>query len=219
MNKFGYQPMPVLLRAEPNDARSNTHSAKILRVVATLGTVFALCGVIAICLIAFKAFPPGTLESKASANVPILPETKVPPIASANQDDGIGTVLPDTNQPHGGSVPGDHSIVDQTSNPALNPASTPAPVPKPETSESDNGFLKEDRPEAAQINVGRHLSEPVRKNLEKERRQAERKRSRLEEMYQQHAISTEAYKKGEEKYRSAIERYRREMNANSEPKN
>ena len=209
--------MPVLLRAEPNDARSTPHSARILRVVATLGTVFALCGVIAICFIAFKAFPPGTPESKASADIPILPATKVSPTASANLDDGVGTLLPDANQSHGGSVPEEHSIVDQTPIPAVSPASTPAPVPKPEASESDNRFLKEDRSEAAQISVGRHLAEPVRKKLEKERLRAERKRSRLEEMYQKHAISSEAYKKGEEKYRSEIERYRREMNAHTEP--
>jgi hypothetical protein len=32
-------------------------------------------------------------------------------------------------------------------------------------------------------------------------------------MYQNHLISSEAYKKGEEEYKSEIEKYRSEMNA------
>jgi hypothetical protein len=38
-------------------------------------------------------------------------------------------------------------------------------------------------------------------------------------MYRKHAISSEAYKKGEEQYRTEIEKYRAGMNARSEPKN
>ena len=48
MNKSAFQPLPVLLRAEPNDARGTSHSAVILRVIAALGTLFALGGTIAI---------------------------------------------------------------------------------------------------------------------------------------------------------------------------
>jgi hypothetical protein len=211
MNKLGYQPLPVLLRAETSDARWTSKSAKIL------GAVAALCGAVAILLIGFSAFPPRTLESKAPVDVPILPVTKVSPTAAANQDNGMGMLLPDTHQAHRGTIAEDHSIIDQTPTPALNPTSTSAPVPKPEASVSDNEFLKGERPEAGRINLDRQLPEAVRKNLEKERREAERKRSRLEEMYRKHAISSEAYKKGEEKYRSEIERYRREMNALTGP--
>jgi hypothetical protein len=62
-------------------------------------------------------------------------------------------------------------------------------------------------------NVEQQLPKSVRKHLEKERRQAERKRSRLEDMYQKHLISSEAYKKGEQEYKSEIEKYRSEVNA------
>jgi hypothetical protein len=219
MNKLGYQPLPVLSRAEPSDARWTSYSANILRVVVILGTLFALCGVVAICLIAFDAFPPRTLESKASGDVPILPATKVSPTAAANQDNSTGMLLPDTNQAHRGTIAKDHSIIDQTPMPALNPTSTPAPVSKPEALVSDQELLKEERPGAGRINLDRHLPEAVRKSLEKKRLEAERKRSRLEEMYRKHAISSEAYNKGEEKYRSEIEQYRREMNARTGPKN
>ena len=82
MNKTDYQPMPVLLRAEPSDARWTSNSARFLLVVATLGTVFALCGVIAIFLIGFSASPPRTLETKEPVEVPVLSATSVSPAAA-----------------------------------------------------------------------------------------------------------------------------------------
>jgi hypothetical protein len=213
MNKLGYQPLPVLFRAEPSDARWTSNSAKIL------GAVAALCGAVAIFLIGLSAFPPRALESKAPVDVTILPVTKVSPTVAANQDNGMVMQTPDTNQVHRGTIAEDHSIVNQTPTSALNPTSTPAPAPKPEASVSDNEFLKGERPEAGRINLDRQLPGAMRKNLEEERREAERKRSRLEEVYRKHAISSESYKKGEEKYRSEIERYRREMNASTGSKN
>ena len=209
MSKLGYQPLPVLFRAEPRDARWTSNSAKILGAVATLVTVFALCGAGAICL---SGFQPRTLEPKAPVGVPILPATKVSPTVAVSQDNAMGILLTDANQVHRGTILEDQ-IIDQAPTPALNPTSTPTPVPEPEASVSDNEFLKEQRPQGGRINLDRQLPEAVRKNLEKERREAERKRSRSEQMYRKHAISSEAYKKGEEKYRSEIERYRREINA------
>jgi hypothetical protein len=220
MNKIGYQPMPVLLRAEPSDARWTSYSARFLRVVATLGTVFALCGVIAIFLIGFSALPPRTLETKGPVEVPVLSATSVSPAAAPSLDQGVG-VLPDTNQVLRGTFAEDHSIVDQppTTAPARNPDSAPAQVSHPEASVSDGELLKRERPEDAPINRDRYLSEAVRKNLERARREAERKRSRLEDTYRKHAISSDAYKKGEEQYRTEIEKYRAGINARAEPKN
>ena len=57
------------------------------------------------------------------------------------------------------------------------------------------------------------MSEVARKKLERERLRAERHRAELEESYQDHAISGETYKKGQEKYRGAIGKYRSEMKA------
>ena len=220
MNKIGYQPMPVLLRAEPSDARWTSYSVRFLRVVATLGTVFALCGVIAIFLIGFSALPPRTLETKGPVEVPVLSATSVSPAAAPSLDQGVG-VLPDTNQVLRGTFAEDHSIVDQppTTAPARNPDSAPAQVSHPEASVSDGELLKRERPEDAPINRDRYLSEAVRKNLERARREAERKRSRLEDTYRKHAISSDAYKKGEEQYRTEIEKYRAGINARTEPKN
>jgi hypothetical protein len=220
MNKIGYQPMPVLLRAEPTDARWTSYSARFLRVVATLGTVLALCGVIAILLVGFSALPPRTLETKGPVEVPVLSATSVSPAAAPSLDQDVGVRLPDTNQVLRGTFAEDHSIVDQPPTaPARNPDSAPAQVSHLEASVSDGELLKRERPEDAPINRDRYLSEAVRKNLERARREAERKRSRLEDTYRKHAISSDAYKKGEEQYRTEIEKYRAGINARTEPKN
>jgi type IV secretory pathway VirB10-like protein len=217
MNKLGYQPLPVLLRAETSDGRWTSNSAKILRVVAALGTLFALCGVIALCLIAFNVFPPAMAPSKAPVEAPPLPATTVSSTAPANQNNETVTPLPDTNR-HG-AVSDDHSMIGQTSMPTPNPTSTSAPLTQSAAAQSDNELLKKEGPETATKVPDRHLPEALRKRLEKKRREAERKRSRLEAMDRRHAISSEAYLKGEEQYRSEIEQYRMEMNAHTEPKN
>jgi hypothetical protein len=222
MNKIGYQPPPVLLRAEPIDARPTSNSARFIRVIATLGTVFALCGVVAIFLIEFRQLPPRTLDAKESVEVPVLPATIPTPAATPGLDQSAGVRLPDTdtNQVLRGTIAEDHSIVDQPpAAPAPNPTSTPAQVTQPEASVSDGDSLKIERPENARTNSDRYLPEALRNNLERHRREAERKRSQLEEMYGKHAISRDAYKKGEQKYKSEIERYRTEMNSRTGPNN
>jgi hypothetical protein len=158
--------------------------------------------------------------SKEPVEVPVLSATSVSPAAAPSLDQGAGVRLPDTNQVLRGTLAEDHSIVDQPPTaPARNPDSAPAQVSHPEASVSDSELLKRERPEDAPINRDRYLSEAVRKNLERARRQAERKRSRLEDAYRKNAISSDAYKKGQEQYRTEIEKYRAGMNARSEPKN
>ncbi len=214
MNKSGYQPMPVLLRAEPSDLRPTSGSAKILRVIAAFGTVLALCGVIAICLVAFNAFPPATQKSKAAADLPIVPTVKPSSAAEVSQSNGADpAALTDPNQASAGTVSEDHAQVPSVA--LVNPTPAPATVPL----QSDSDLLKTDRPVAAPVSVDRHLSESVRRKLEKARRQAEEQRVSLEDDYEHHAISTASYKKGEEKYRRTIEKYRKAMNAGAEPKN
>jgi hypothetical protein len=221
MNKVAYQPLPVLVRAQTSDSRWISNSAKVLRAAATFVAVFALFGAVAICSIGFSAFAPATSGPKESAGVPVFPETKVPPAPPADQDNGIGGLLPDTNQAHQETIAIDHSTIDQMPAPALIPTPPPASAAQPESKApvSDSALLERERPEALQKNLEIELPKAVRRKLEKERRQAERKRSRLEEMYQKHAISSEAYKKGEEQYKSEIERYRREMNPDRGPQN
>jgi hypothetical protein len=219
MSKVAYQPFTVLVRAEPSDSRWISTSAKVLRAAATFATLISLFGAVAICSIGFSAFTPRTSGPEGSAGVPVFPATKMSPATSADQENGIGILLPDANQAHQGAIASAHSTVDQTSAPSLNPTPPSASVAQPAASVSDSALVEREHPEAVRKSLERELPKVVRKNLEKERREAERKRSRLEEMYQNHAISGEAYKKGEEKYKSEIEKYRREMNVGRGPKN
>ena len=64
--------MPVLLRAEADYARHTSDSAEILHAVAILGGIFALCGAVALCLVAFNAFSTRAVESKAAGSSPSL---------------------------------------------------------------------------------------------------------------------------------------------------
>jgi hypothetical protein len=221
MSKVAFQPFTVLVRAEPSDSRWISTSAKVLRAAATFATMISLFGAVAIFSIGFSAFTPRTFAPEGSAGVPVFPATKMSPATSADQENGIGILLPDANQAHQGAIASAHSTIDQTSALTLNPTPPTASVAQPESkaSVSDSALVERERPEAVRKSLERELPKVVRRNLEKERREAERKRSRLEEMYQNHAISGEAYKKGEEKYKSEIEKYRREMNVGRGPKN
>jgi hypothetical protein len=51
-----------------------------------------------------------------------------------------------------------------------------------------------------------------RKSAEQRRREAERKRARLETRYRNHEISDEAYKKGQQEYQSELAKYRNVVN-------
>jgi len=218
MNNLGLRPSTILMKAQPTGSRRIRKSAKVLG--ATLGALFALCGTVAICLIAFGAIKARTSTSKGPADVPIVPAVKASPAISADKNNGMVMPQPATNQPPHETVAADHSTIDQTSTPTLSPTPVSVPVVQNErkASVSDREFLEGKLPSADPKNTDRQLSGAVRKNLERERRQAERKRSRLEEMYQKHEISSEAYKQGEQEYKSEIEKYRSVVNAGREPK-
>jgi hypothetical protein len=208
MNKLGYQPMPVLVRAEPGYARQTLNSAKLLHVVAILGGIFALCGAVALCLVAFNASPRRAVESKAASSLPV---TQVYPAVPAGHENGLDAPPADANQGRHDTIADGRAIRDQAPVPAQSASSTPAPTPQDSTFLNDNEF-KADHPESARtISEKPMMSEVARKKLERERRRAERHRAELEESYLDHAISSKTYKKGQEKYRDAIEKYRSEM--------
>jgi hypothetical protein len=219
MNKHGYQPMPVLMRAEPSGGRRTSNSAKILHVVAILGGIFALFGAVVFCLAAFNAFPSGAVESKATGTSP-LAMTQVYAAVPAGHENGLEALRADANQGRYDTIADDPVAIYQPAPaPAPSASSAPEPMTQASTSLNDNEFLKEDHPDSARTISDRSMSEVTRKKLERQRRRAERQRAELEESYRDHAISGEAYKKGEAKYRSTIEKYRWEVNAGGESKN
>ena len=195
MNKLRDWPLIKRMIAQRSDTRWTWNSAKVLLKKAAPGTLLALCGAVAIYVTASSVFTRRTdASSKASMGGPpaqVKKDSQDPP---AGNKDGIimvpGTVRLDTN--HHGAIAENNSAIDQTPAPVLTPVPTPATERK--TSVIDSEFL------------------------ERKREEAERKRSRLEEMYQKHLISSGAYRKGEEEYKSEIEKYRSAVNAGSTEK-
>ena len=230
MSKPGNRPLKILEKLPIKEPRWTSNLAKVF--VVTAGSLFALSATVVICVIAFSAHKSKTLGSNGLAGVPAFRATKMTTVAE--KGNGGVTPLPGTNEADNGAIPPEHSAIDQTTPPAPNPIPTPAlkpiptsaPVPQTESKAltSHSEFLWRKGPEfglpgeksldrTGSKNVERQLPKSVRKRLEKERQQAERKRSRLEDMYRKHLISSEAYKKGEQEYKSEIEKYRSELNA------
>jgi hypothetical protein len=212
MNKLGYQPMPVLMRAEPGYARQTSNSAKTLHLVAILGGIFALCGVVTLCLVAFNASPPRGVETKAASSLTV---TQVYPAVPAGHENGLGAPPADATQGRHDTIADDRAILGQPPVPVQSTSLAPTPTPQDSTFLNDNEF-KGNHPESARsISEKPIMSEVARKQFERERLRAERHRAELEQSYQDHAISRETYKKGQEKYRGAIEKYRSELKVGS----
>ncbi|MBV8141898.1 MAG: hypothetical protein JOZ60_07635, partial [Verrucomicrobia bacterium] len=140
MNKLAYQPLPVLLRAEPSEARPTSNSAKFLRVIAALGTLFTLCGVGAIFFIGFKGL--SKKESKGAVEVPLAPASILSPTATPSVDQTLEARLPEPHQFLRGTIAQESIIDPPLPAPSANPTSTPAEVSQPEASASEADALK-----------------------------------------------------------------------------
>jgi hypothetical protein len=216
---FGYRLLMRRVKAHPREMRGRWNSAKVLIKHAAPGTLFALVGAVAIWLTASSAFMPKTLRSKASAGLPAGHAKDMPKGTPSEKDDRIAMTLGATSSGTKESLPGS-PLVEGTLLTNQSPASTPVPSPTlsqgPQPDRialaNDNEFLNREPTDTGRRSDGER-QKTGRKTLEKARRQAERKRSHLEEMYQNHLISSEAYKKGEEEYKTEIEKYRSEINA------
>jgi hypothetical protein len=109
--------------------------------------------------------------------------------------------LSDPNKALSEETPSPHSAVTPQSSP---PVLTSMPTPTPVASVAHNGPQTGSEPKE----TDKPLTKPARKSLEKKRLEAERKRARLEHMYQNHEISADAYNKGKEEYKDEIHKYR-----------
>ena len=176
---------------------------------AAPGMFFALLGAIAIWITASNALAPKTFSTKNALDNSMLAAKDAHTSAPPENDNRAANEAPPV------FVGVNNAVVDQS------PVPPPSPIPTPDAgiqgdgnALANNSHLPEAEPmEPAPKTVEGERKSGGRKSLEKERRAAERKRSRLEEMYQSHLISSDDYKKGEEQYKSEIERYRSAMNA------
>jgi hypothetical protein len=210
---FGYRLLMKRVKGRQREAHRGWKAARALIKNAAPGLLFALFGAGAIWLTAANRFAPKVYAPGAYAPKADLPELAAKPLptgtADGNDDRLVMTLRatrPEMNLVDRGTIPEDYSTVDHPPTPALSPPS-PAPVSSPTPKAAPSST-----PNATPASAPKEPSGSARKTLEKERREAERKRSRLEDMYQKHLISSEAYKKGEEEYKNAILKYRSEVN-------
>ncbi len=214
---FGYRLLMRRVKSRPIETQGRWNLIKHFIKNAAPGTLFALFGAVSIWLTASNALTPKTFASKNPVVVPVL-SAKEAQITTLAKDNGTaamrsGAPLSGTNKANPGNIAKDSPAVEQS------PAAAPTPTPESGLQAERNALanssqlLEAETKETGRKTVEVECQKTGRKTLEKERRAAERKRSRLEEMYQNHLISSEAYKKGEEEYKSEIVRYRSAMNA------
>ena len=212
---YGYRLMMRRIKAYPADGKWNWRAAKILFKNTAPGTIFALLGAIAIWLTAAKGLRSD--GSRSLADHSLANEW----VTSATNDDRplsmtLGAGAPEASRNSQGSFPENNSGSDPavTAGSATVIAASPKIVPAKKS--GDVTFAVRETATISRQESELRLNAGARtgyRNLEKERRAAERKRSRLEAMYQEGTISSEAYKSGKDAYRIAIQRYRNQVNA------
>lgn len=214
---FGYRLMLRRIKAYPRvDRKWDWNTAKIIFKNTAPGTMFALLGAVAVWLTAAKGIHPegsasvSALSAVSSpSSVPVTKNGDDAPIVMTLNAGALMPVresrntmpqrLPDSTGSSG--LAGAPGVADRTK---LTPDRKSAEVAASETAGREPQETGS-RPKAK--------AKTAHKDLEKQRLAAERKRARLEAMYQKGTITSEAYKSGENEYRIAIQRYRTEANA------
>jgi hypothetical protein len=168
-------------------------SGKILISVLISSVLLASC--VVVLMAAFHLITPSKTRFKDLGDVQILSEPTPTPRLST----GRGSMPANPNVVYTGIV---GTVSTGNSTQSVHPAAVPSLTP---TSE----------PVVIVNDTGSHsarLSGAGRKAAERERREAERRRARLEAMYQSHLISSAAYKKGQDEYQSQINKYHSGLN-------
>jgi cytoskeletal protein RodZ len=213
MNRLYRLPLRTGLKNLSSGARRRRNFSKIIAI-----GILVLCAIAALVAIGIAAYstlkhlterpkPAATATaatSPAATPSPVSPANGtsdvLPPLEDPNKaaSEGIVTGQPSAAQPSAAQQPATQQPSPASTIPT--PASTPAVVPQHEQ-KTDSQPASPEKP----------LSKSARKNLEKKRIEAERKRARLEQMYQKHEISTDTYNKGKEEYKSEIQKYRNQI--------
>jgi hypothetical protein len=203
MNKLYRLPLRTRAKTLSSGVRRRRNLSKIL--ATGILALCALAALVAIGIAGFVTFKRLTAKPKvATAAAPAPAATPSPPTTPVVKASDVLLPLSDPNQsPPGGTASAHPAMTQQPSPPVLK--STTAPAPAASVAEH------EVKAESQARNPDKPLSKIERKNLEKKRQEAEHKRARLEQMYQNHEISTDAYNKGEEEYKDEIQRYRKQL--------
>jgi hypothetical protein len=213
---FGYRLMMRRIKAfPPTDGEWNWKAAKTVFKNTAPGTLFALLGAVAIWLTAAKGLRsdgPSSLSTASNANNPAQPKTSDDAPIVMSLGAGIPWLVRESQNSISGSHADSAAVSASAGTSGIVDSRSSTASQKPEgISDATGGNAKRTKQQPdAKINVSRKI---VHRNLERQRLAAERKRSRLESMYQKGTISMEAYKSGEDEYRIAIQRYRSQVTA------
>jgi hypothetical protein len=196
------------LRTGPKNVSTSVRRRRSSLSIIITGLI-ALGGVAALFAVGFAAFlfyKRFLIESKpvpkVTASAPATPSPTVTPLAT----DVLRPLADPNHSPSESLSPAQDAAAPASSPLVLMSPGVAASTPSPPQSEQ--------KAETQSSTPGKQLSKAARKELEKERQAAERKRAHLEQMYQNHEISTEAYNQGKREYREVIQKYRSEVNSN-----
>jgi hypothetical protein len=199
MNKPGHQPLTVLMQSDSSGFGWAFTPGRPSPTVIALRILIALCAVLPVCVIGLVSFTAGGTKHSTAARVSPKPIATPPP--ATNSGDRATVSDSDANRTESARNTDTSQPVDQSPTPALLP--TPVSAAPVEAAATVNDSISTENAPRATGGL----------KLEKFRRRVEQRRARLEELYQKHAVSAEAYKQGEEKYKREIARYRRELNS------
>jgi hypothetical protein len=184
------------LKARPSGSSPRWTSRKILIQVLVSSVLLAL--LVAVAIPALHLITPSNKRSKDLGDLQIASEpTPTPRLATRP-----ASMPASPNAVYAGTV----GIVGAENSPqAVRLAQVPSPTPAPQPTV----IVNETGSQSAR------LSAAGRKAAERERQKAERKRARLEAMYQSHLISGAAYKRGQDEYQSGMAKYHSVLNGNA----
>ena len=210
---FGYRLMMRRIKAYPTDRKWSWEAAKIMLKAAAPGTMFALLGAIQIWLTAVKGPHPDGSRPFSDSYVVVGKSGEEHASAPAPEADRLG--LPEGSRRLFTETPVDPTTAPgQGSTDALSASisSKTTPGTKADVLAARAGKTQGTGQPESNLEAKRRLG---LRHLEKQRLAAEKKRSRLEAMYQKGTISGETYRNGENQYRIAIQRYRDEVSASA----
>jgi cytoskeletal protein RodZ len=200
MNKLYRLPLRTRTKNLSSGVRRRRNSSKILATgLLALGalTVLVVIGFAAVFTFKHLTHKPKAAAASAAASPAATPS----PAASGLKPKDVLLPLSDPNKtPAEGSSSAHTGSSPQSSPPVL--TSTAAPTPAASVAPHEQKTVSQPG------NTEKPLTKIARKNLEKKRSEAERKRARLEQMYHDHEISADAYNKGKEEYKEEIQKYR-----------
>jgi hypothetical protein len=193
MTKRRDQPSKMRLKARPSGSSPRCSSGKILIQALILSVLLALF--VAIAIPALHLITLSNIRPKRLGDLQFLSEPTPTPAPATIP----ASMLTNANPTYCGTV-GTVLAGNSTQSGHLTPIPSSTPTLQPTVIVNHTG------------SHSTRLSGAGRKAAERERRKAERKRLRLEAMYQSHLISGATYKKGQDEYQSGIAKYHSELN-------